>query len=128
MMHALFKLLCHTGDIGSDLGKARFDQIHWMEKDQGVIVDIVGGKTTRGTKENTGIVLKSDDMELCPVKALQEYLQALKSLVGHITKGYVFRVQNRKGDGIKSSFGIHNDSKATETPACTVTVRGRNNP
>lgn len=73
---AFFKLLSHTGDRGTDLGRIRADQLVWQPKDRGVTLELSFGKTTQGKQSKVITILASEDEELCPIKALRAYIAA----------------------------------------------------
>lgn len=93
---AFFKLLCHTGDRGSDLGLVQIHQIQWMREGKGIVLEVTAGKTTRGKKGKRSVVLRSDYPELCPILALQRYLTVVENTYKKLTQGYLFRVAHIK--------------------------------
>lgn len=97
---AFFKLLCHTGDRGSDLGLVQIHQIQWMREGKGIVLEVTAGKTTRGKKGKRSVVLRSDDPELCPILTLQRYLTVVENTYEKLTQGYLFRVAHKQGSGL----------------------------
>ncbi len=71
-----------------------------MEAQKGFIVEVAFGKTTRARAAKRGMVLSSEDCDLCPVKSLNTYLSTLESMGENTTDGYLFRTQNKQGNGL----------------------------
>lgn len=92
---AYFKVLCHTGNRGSDLGQVKSGQLQWLPGHTGFTLEITEGKTTKGRKSHEVTVLASADPDICPVQSMKSYLEIASSMGWNLTGGFLFLVQGK---------------------------------
>ena len=96
---AFFLLQFYTASRGGDLTKLLLQEIRRLDDDSGLVIRETYGKMRA---EHFVTVKKCAVSEVCPVFALQEYLNGARSMGINIDDGYVFRNTNSKGHVLDS--------------------------
>ena len=96
---AWFKLQFFAGDRASDLSFVVAQEVKLLNDETGIVFRHTFGKTLRGDKgkNNTFVIKKCDDLEICPVKGLVDYVQFCKSYGVDLSTGYLFRIIAESG-------------------------------
>lgn len=96
---AWFKLQFFAGDRASDLSHVVSQEVKVLNDSSGLVFQHTFGKTLRGdkAKHNTFVVKKCDDLEVCPVRALHNYVEFCRSHGVNLSTGYLFRIVNESG-------------------------------
>ena len=91
---AWFKLQFFAGDRAGDLANVVSQEIKWLRDSSGLVFNHTFGKTLRGAKQksNMFVVKKCQDVSVCPVEGLQQYLAGCRTLGVDLSCGYLFRV------------------------------------
>lgn len=95
---AWFKLQFFAGDRASDLSFVVAQEVKLLNDNSGIVLRHTFGKTLRGDKRknNTFVIKKCDDIEVCPVNGLLVYVQFCKSYGVDLSTGYLFRIRSEK--------------------------------
>ena len=95
---AFFKVQYFSGDRDNDLGLCLAQEVKKFPKGDGLIFSHTVGKTLGKGKVNEFSVLRLDDKLICPVTALENYVEGSKQLGVDLRLGYLFRTLsgNRK--------------------------------
>lgn len=90
---AWFKLQFFAGDRASDLSLVVAQEVKLLNDESGIVFRHTFGKTLRGDKgkNNTFVIKKCKDTEICPVKGMIDYVQFCKSNGVDLSTGYLFR-------------------------------------
>jgi hypothetical protein len=78
---AYFKLICHTGDRGGDLGLVQTREIKSSEVDPSIwVFNHTLGKTLKGDHTNMFFLRRSQDPTLCPLRDIEQYITKSRTL------------------------------------------------
>ena len=93
---AFLLLQFFAGDRAGDLGLMLSQEVKRLSDDSGVVITHTLGKPLRGQRNgfNTFVVKRCSSLQLCPVRALEEYFQFSKSHGIDLSLGYLFRPVN----------------------------------
>ena len=93
------KLQFFAGDRASDLSIVVAQEIKVLHDGSGLVFKHTFGKTLRGDKgkSNSFVIKKCDDLDICPVKGLLEYVEFCKRCGVDLSAGYLFRVVSENG-------------------------------
>ena len=96
---AWFKLQFFAGDRATDLSLVVSQEVKLLNDESGIVFRHTFGKTLRGDKgkNNTFVIKKCEDVEICPVIGLLEYVQFCKSNGVDLSTGYLFRIRTEVG-------------------------------
>ena len=96
---AWMKLQFFAGDRASDLSIVVAQEIKVLHDGSGLVFKHTFGKTLRGDKgkSNSFVIKKCDDLDICPVKGLLEYVEFCKRCGVDLSAGYLFRVVSENG-------------------------------
>ena len=95
----------HTSTRSSQLGETKFEGILRLPGNRGFIFDYVWGKTLRtGQHYAFGVPRRPENWLLCPVRALDRYVGAMRA-AGWLTRGFVFRRLNEEATEPRSQQG-----------------------
>ena len=89
---AYFSLTCHSGDRGGDLSLLTSERLLELPNSEGIIVSQIAGKTFSLDNPNTSLVYRSKDIDICPVRHLNDYIAFSESLQIGLDTGHLFRV------------------------------------
>ena len=84
---AFFALQFFAGDRGGDLGKLLIQEVRRLTGGSGLVIRQTDGKTL---KENIFVVKKNEDVDICPVGAVDDYMRLYDEVWGARTTGYMF--------------------------------------
>ena len=90
---AFILIMAHSGDRAGDLGQVSAKQIFWLQDKQGLLFCLTMGKTLQGKSTRKFVVLRSTDVNICPVQALIEFRDGLLKL-GFCKARYLFSPVN----------------------------------
>ena len=90
---AFILIMAHSGDRAGDLGQVSAKQIFWLQDKQGLLFFLTMGKTLQGKSTRKFVVLRSTDVNICPVQALIEFRDGLLKL-GFCKARYLFSAVN----------------------------------
>ncbi|XP_052067764.1 uncharacterized protein LOC127707263 [Mytilus californianus] len=91
---AFFKLQYFSGDRANDLGLVLIQEVKRFQGSSGIIFSHTVGKTLGNGKVNEFSVFRMEDKVICPVFALERYIEGAKNLGVTIETGYLFRTLN----------------------------------
>lgn len=101
---AFFKALFFSADRGSDLGRVKTDEILRFPQDDGLLFNHVWGKTLRDGTSNVFGIRRHPNPELCPVRAIENYVAICSELRITLTEGFLFRPTNPHGHIVDRPF------------------------
>ncbi|CAG2246538.1 unnamed protein product [Mytilus edulis] len=95
---AFFKVQYFSGDRANDLGLCISQEVKLLPNGDGFLFSHTVGKTLGKGKVNEFSILRFDDTLICPVKALERYVEGARALGVDLRFGYLFRTlsKNRK--------------------------------
>ena len=88
---ALFKLMFFSGDRGHDVGIMLAQEIKLLPDKSGFLIRHTYGKTHRVDNPNVFTIFKCPNETICPVKALELYVQESSKIGVDLHTGYLFR-------------------------------------
>ena len=88
---AFFKLQFFGGDRAGDLGKYVAQDIRRLGDNSGLVITRTVGKTLGNGKTNEFAVVRMEDKVVCPVAALERYVEGAMEMGIDVKKGYLFR-------------------------------------
>ena len=88
---AYFLVLFFAGDRPGDLGLTLIQEMWRFPQDEGVLFNHTYGKTLRGGSQNMFGIWRCSDSAICPVKAVEEYMETAVSMRVDMDAGYLFR-------------------------------------
>ena len=91
---AFFAIQFFLGERGGDLLKLLLQEIYRAKDDTGLIVRQTYGKQRQ---ENIAFLPRCNSVECCPVRAMDDYITASRSLGLDLSTGYVFRKLSKIG-------------------------------
>ena len=94
---AYFKLLFFSGDRGGDLGQLKSPEIIRFPDDTGFLFNHIWGNTLRGGNANVFGVRRHPNLDVCPIRAIENHVSMSSKLGLDLTTGYLFRPTDRKG-------------------------------
>jgi len=96
---AWMKLQFFAGDRASDLSVTVAQEVKVLNDNTGLVFQHTFGKTLRGDKgkNNTFVIKRCEDLSVCPVKGLFDYVDFCKNCNVHLTTGYLFRIVSESG-------------------------------
>lgn len=89
---AWFKLQFFAGDRAGDLSFVVAQEVRFLNDGSGLVFRHTFGKTLRGGKGqfNTFVIKKCEDLEVCSIKGLLDYVEFCKAYNVDLSKGYLF--------------------------------------
>ena len=87
---AYFSLIAHSVDRANDLGLLSLDDIYNLPDDMGIFVSQTKGKSFDVHHPNNYVVLKSKDMDICPILHLKAYIKHALDIGIDLHAGYLF--------------------------------------
>ncbi|CAG2211261.1 unnamed protein product [Mytilus edulis] len=95
---AFFKVQYFSGDRANDLGLCISQEVKLLPNGDGFLFSHTVGITLGKGKVNEFSILRFDDTLICPVKALERYVEGARALGVDLRFGYLFRTlsKNRK--------------------------------
>ncbi|CAG2235217.1 unnamed protein product [Mytilus edulis] len=96
---AWMKLQFFAGDRASDLSLVVAQEVKVLNDNSGLVFQHTFGKTLRGDKgkSNTFVIKKCDDLSICPVQGLLDYVNFCQVSTVDMSVGYLFRIVSEKG-------------------------------
>jgi hypothetical protein len=88
---AYFKILFFSGDRPGDLGQVKSQEILRFPNNDGLLFNHTWGKTLRDGSTNLFGVRRSSNQMICPVSAIELYVNHSKAMGIDLTSGYLFR-------------------------------------
>jgi len=88
---AFFKLLYFGGDRAHDLGIMLTQEIKSLPADAGFVIKHTYGKTHSCSQPKVFSIYRCEDKGICPVVALEQYMDIAKKLNIDLNTGYLFR-------------------------------------
>ncbi|KAL9951351.1 hypothetical protein ACROYT_G044002 [Oculina patagonica] len=88
---AYFKLVFFSGDRPGDLGQIKVPEILRFPNDDGLLFYHIWGKTLRDGDENVFGVRRNTQVEICPVRGIERYMEVTRDIRVDLTRGYLFR-------------------------------------
>lgn len=88
---AFFKTLFFAGDRANDLGLTLTQEIKKLSDGKGFFFCHTVGKTLGNGKVNEFSIMRLEDISICPVHAIEFYVQGAKGLGISLNTGYLFR-------------------------------------
>ncbi|CAG2202351.1 unnamed protein product [Mytilus edulis] len=87
------------GDRASDLSLVVAQEVKVLNDNSGLVFQHTFGKTLRGDKgkSNTFVIKKCDDLSICPVQGLLDYVNFCQVSTVDMSVGYLFRIVSEKG-------------------------------
>jgi integrase len=96
---AFFKLQFFAGDRAGDLGRMLAQEVKVVPSGA-LLITHTWGKTARVDKPNAFLVHPCKREALCPVRALQKYVEGASSINIDLSRGFLFRLVGSSGDVI----------------------------
>lgn len=94
---AYFKMAFFSGDRPGDLGLLQVPGILRFPNDDGLLFNHVWGKTLRDGDQNVFGVRRNPQTTICPIQALEQYIEVARQMNVDLTRGYLFRPTTPKG-------------------------------
>lgn len=94
---AYFKTVFFSGDRPADLGQIKVQEILRFPNDDGFLFNHVWGKTLRDGDENVFGIRRNPQGVICPIKAIEQYMDIARQLSIDLTDGYLFRPSTPSG-------------------------------
>ena len=88
---AFFKTLFFSGDRAGDLGQVKTPEILRFPGNAGLLFNHVWGKTLRDGSANLFGLRRHEDPRICPVKAIDAYVEFANAIGISLSKGFLFR-------------------------------------
>ena len=88
---AYFKTTFFSGDRPGDLGQVKVQEILRFPNNDGLLFNHIWGKTLRDGDENVFGIRRNPQLIICPVAAIEQYMDVARQLGVDLTKGYLFR-------------------------------------
>ena len=95
--HALFTLMFFGGDRAHDVGQMLTQEIKILPDSSGYVIHHTWGKTCRLNKPNIFTIFRCQEKMICPVTALETYINIAKRFSVDLSKGYLFRPLSPSG-------------------------------
>ncbi|XP_064635179.1 uncharacterized protein LOC135492564 [Lineus longissimus] len=104
---AFFKLQFFAGDRLSDLARMPSQGVRYLPDNSGFAISHSFTKVIRRTdgKCNTFVIKRCEDKLVCPVLAIERYIQWARSFGANLSLGYLFRVVAESGRVLDKSVG-----------------------
>ena len=93
---AFFKVQFFSGDRANDLSLCLTQEIKRLPDGKGFLFCHTVGKTLGNGKVNEFSLLRVEDNSICPVHAIESYIQGAKELGITLNTGYLFRILDSK--------------------------------
>jgi len=97
-----FKLAFFSGDRPGDLGQVKVPEILRFPNDDGLLFNLVWGKTLQDGESNVFGVRRNPQSVICPVKGIEQYVESVRELGVDLTKRYLFR-PTTSNNGVQDS-------------------------
>lgn len=88
---AYFKLAFFSGDRPGDLGHIKVPEILRFPNDDGFLFNHIWGKTLRDGDQNVFGVRRNPQTSICPIRAVELYMDVSRRIGVDLTRGYLFR-------------------------------------
>lgn len=88
---AYFKLAFFSGDRPGDLGQIKVAEILRFPNDDGMLFNHIWGKTLRDGDTNVFGVRRNPQIDICPIRGIEHYMDTARQLGLDLTRGYLFR-------------------------------------
>ena len=88
---AYFKLAFSSGDRPGDLGQVKVPEILQFPNDDGLLCNHIWGKTLSDGDENVFGVRRNAQVEICPIRGIERYMEVVRDIRVDLTRGYLFR-------------------------------------
>ena len=102
---AWFKVQFFAGDRARDLANVVSQEVKLLNDGSGLVFCHTFGKTLRGgnSKKNSFILKRCNDLDVCPVKGLLDYVKFCKTCSVDLSNGYLFRIISEGGKVLDKS-------------------------
>lgn len=96
---AWWKIQFFAGDRAGDLAWVVSQEVKILADGAGLVFQHTYGKTLRGKRgrSNSFVVKRCNELEICPVKGLIDYVNFCKLSGVDLTRGYLFRIVSESG-------------------------------
>jgi hypothetical protein len=96
---AWWKIQFFADDRAGDLALVVAQEVKILTDGSGLVFQHRFGKTLRGSKgkSNSFVIKRCNDIDICPVKGLIDYVNFCRSCKVDLTRGYLFRVVSEIG-------------------------------
>jgi hypothetical protein len=96
---AWWKIQFFAGDRAGDLALEVAQEVKILTDGSGLVFQHTFGKTLRGSKgkSNSFVIKRCNNIDICPVKGLIDYVNFCRSCKVDLTRGYLFRVVSEIG-------------------------------
>jgi hypothetical protein len=88
---AYFKAVFFSGDRPGDMGQVKVPEILRFPNDDGLLFNLVWGKTLRNGDQNVFGIRRNQNLTICPVAGIERYLADARDMGVDLTTGYLFR-------------------------------------
>ena len=94
---AYFKAQLFSGDRPGDLGWVKTQEILHFPRDDGLLFNHQFGKTLRGDSQNIFGIKRCANINVCPVRGIESYMELAVGINVDLREGYLFRPTNAQG-------------------------------
>ena len=101
---AYFKAVFFSGDRPGDMGQVQVPGILRFPNDDGFLFNHVWGKTLRDGDNNVFGIRRNPNVVVCPVAAIERYIEIARGLNIDLTTGYLFRPTTPNGGVANKPF------------------------
>lgn len=91
-----FSFICHSGNRGGDLGQLTSSMIFELPQNKGIFISQSSGKTAAIDNPNNFSLIRSKDVDICPILHLEKYVKIARTLKIDLSQGYLFRIRDSK--------------------------------
>ncbi len=86
-----------SGDRPGDLGLVQVPGILRFPNDDGLLYNHVWGKTLRSGDQNVFEIRRNLQTDICPIRAIEQYIDVARQMNVDLTRGYLFRPTTPNG-------------------------------
>ena len=94
---AYFTMAFFSGDRPGDLGLVQVPGILRFPNDDGLLFNHVWGKTLRSGDQNVFGIRRNPQTDICPIRAIEQYIDVARQINVDLTRGYLFRPTTPNG-------------------------------
>lgn len=94
---AYFTMAFFSGDRPGDLGLVQVPGILRFPNDDGLLFNHIWGKTLRSGDQNVFGIRRNPQTNICPIRAIEQYIDVARQMNVDLTRGYLFRPTTPNG-------------------------------